>query len=262
MVTAIKMLITRHDNIDPENTWLVRTARKFFPFTESINDHSFIKIQEGRIVLTPLFMVLIVIESSDLLFAVDSIPAVFAVTSDPFLVFTSNVFAILGLRSLYFALAGLLPQFRYLKMSLVFLLAYVGVKMMLAHHHPIPNLVSLSIIAAILFVGIAASILGASKDTAALMSPIVDEIEELAETTLRQAKRLIILVIGSTVLVAGAALLILPGPGIPIVIIGLMILGMEFVWARKWLEKIKTEVQHFQEEIRKKLFHKDEDKKF
>ncbi len=89
--------------------------------------------------MTPLFLVLLLVESTDVLFAVDSVPAVLAVTRDPFLVFTSNVFAILGLRSLYFALAGAMSRFRYLKMSLVFILAFVGVKMMIVHHYTIPD---------------------------------------------------------------------------------------------------------------------------
>jgi tellurite resistance protein TerC len=125
----------------------------------------------GKRAVTPLALVLLVIESSDVVFAVDSIPAIFAVTRDPFIVFTSNIFAILGLRALYFALAAVMGLFRYLKMSLVFILAYVGVKMMLAHHHPIPAGVSLAIIAGILVVGVGAS-LYASRDTAPLRSPL------------------------------------------------------------------------------------------
>ena len=99
------------------------------------------------------------IEFTDLVFAVDSIPAVFAITTDPFLVFTSNVFAILGLRSLYFALAGMIDKFRYLKQSLVFVLAYVGVKMILSHFYPVPPGFSLGVIVGILGVGVIASIL-------------------------------------------------------------------------------------------------------
>ena len=102
-------------------------------------------------------------------------PAIFAVTRDPFLVFTSNVFAILGLRSLYFALAGAMSRFRYLKMSLVFVLAFVGVKMLLSHHYTIPTLVSLSFILGILVVGVAASMVGSGKDTAKLVPPPLGE---------------------------------------------------------------------------------------
>jgi len=107
--------------------------------------------------------VLLVIESTDLLFAVDSIPAIFAVTRDPFIVFTSNVFAILNLRSLYFVLASAIDRFKYLKPSLVFVLAYVGVKMILSHHYPIPTPVSLAVIVGILTVGVLASIMSTQR---------------------------------------------------------------------------------------------------
>ena len=119
-----------------------------------------------------MFLVLLVIESTDVLFAVDSIPAIFAVTTNPFIVFTSNVFAILGLRSLYFALAAMMNRIRYIKMSLVFVLAYVGVKMLLSHHHPIATWISLSIIGCMLMVGIVASLYAGGRDTAKLKSPL------------------------------------------------------------------------------------------
>ena len=107
-----------------------------------------------------------------MVFAVDSIPAIFAVTTDPFIVFTSNIFAILGLRSLYFVLAAMMDKFRYLKMSLVIVLAYVGVKMILSHHYPIPTLVSLIIIGTILFVGIYASVSANKQDDVGLQAPL------------------------------------------------------------------------------------------
>ena len=107
--------------------------------------------------MTPLCLALITVESTDLLFAVDSIPAVFAVTLDPFIGFSSNVFAILGLRSLYFALAAVMERFRYLKVSLVLVLGFVGCKLLLSHHFPIPNAVSLAVIVGLLLIGAMAS---------------------------------------------------------------------------------------------------------
>src|SRR5690606_28618384 len=109
---------------------------------------------DGKMMVTPLFLALILVESSDVMFAVDSIPAIFAVTRDPFIVFTSNIFAILGLRSLYFVLAGYMNKFQYLKNALVFVLGYVGIKMMLSNHYPIPDGISMSIIIGILLVGV------------------------------------------------------------------------------------------------------------
>ena len=158
ILTAIKMLFTQDEHLDPEQSFLVRLARKMFTITPDYDGHNFFTTYKGKKAATPLFLVLIIIESTDLLFAIDSIPAIFAVTTDPFIVFTSNVFAILGLRSLYFALASMMDQFRYLKLSLVTVLAYVGIKMLLTHSYPIPAFISLGVIALALGAGILASI--------------------------------------------------------------------------------------------------------
>ncbi len=159
LVTAARMLLVSHENLEPDRSPLIRIARRFYPVTVGTRAERFFVHEEGRWAMTPLFLVLLMVEGTDLLFAVDSIPAIFAVTSDPFLVYTSNVFAILGLRSLYFALAPLLAYFRFLKASLVFVLGFVGVKMLLAHHHPVPVTVSLPVIIGILGVGVLASVL-------------------------------------------------------------------------------------------------------
>ncbi len=172
ILSAAKMMVIRHDNFVPEKNLLVRLIRFLFPVTDRFHGGSFFVRLDGRPAATPLLLALVLVETTDVMFAVDSIPAVFAITRDPFLVYTSNVFAILGLRSLYFVLAGFMDRFRYLKSSLVFVLAYVGVKMILSHHWPIPNLVSLAIIGGILGVGVVASLFGAERDTAKLASPL------------------------------------------------------------------------------------------
>jgi len=170
--TAIKMMLLRHETVEPEENTLVRLARRWLPFTDRYHGkHFFVRLERG-IVATPLFLALLMVESSDVMFAVDSIPAVFAVTRDPFIVFTSNMFAILGLRSLYFVLAGYMERFRYLKHSLVFVLAYVGIKMMLSNHYHIPNAVSMAFILGILLMGVLASLKGAGKDPTPLKSPL------------------------------------------------------------------------------------------
>jgi tellurite resistance protein TerC len=243
LLTAAKLLVTRHDNLEPERNFLVRWARKMFPVSKEFDDNRFFTVVDGKRAITPLFLALIVVESSDVVFAVDSIPAVFAITRDAFIVFTSNVFAILGLRSLYFAVAGLIARFRFLKMSLVFLLAFVGVKMILAHHHPIPTVVSLAVILGILGVGVLASVFASHRDTAPLESPLVDDLERLATVGWRQGRRIVVLIVGSTVLLLGAAMLVLPGPGILVSIGGLAILAAEFMWARRWLNKVKESVE-------------------
>lgn len=158
IVTAAKMLFSSHETLEPAKNPLVKLARRLYPVTNKYyRKHFFVRI-DGKLMVTPLFLALIVVESSDVIFAIDSIPAIFAITHDPFLVFTSNIFAILGLRSMYFALAAMIEKFRYLKLSLVFILAFVGVKMILSHSYPIPTGISLVIIAAILILGILASL--------------------------------------------------------------------------------------------------------
>ena len=159
LATAVRMLLMKEEGIDPGRNLAVRIFRRFWPATATIDGSSFFTREGGRRVATPLFVALIVIESADLLFAVDSIPAVLAITRDPFVAFTSNAFAILGLRSLYFALAAVLGRFHYLKISLVFVLGFVGIKMMLSRHIHIPVGLSLAVIAAMLGAGVAASLL-------------------------------------------------------------------------------------------------------
>ena len=244
LLTAGRLLVTRHDNLEPGRNLLVRLVRRVYPVSNDFDGSHFFTAIDGKRAITPLFLALIVVESSDVMFAVDSIPAIFAITSDPFIVFTSNVFAILGLRSLYFAVAGMMARFRYLKMSLVFLLTYIGVKMLLTHHHPIPTAVSLAVIVGILAVGVVASVAAAHRDTAPLESPIVHDLERLATVSLRQARRVVVLTVGSTVLTLGVAMLVLPGPGILVTWGGLAILAVEFVWARRWLARVKDVYEH------------------
>ncbi len=159
ILTAIKMLLAHDREMDPGRNPLVRLARRIYPVSSRFDGQRFFTHVDGRRCVTPLFLALLVIESSDVLFAIDSIPAIFAITRDPFIVFTSNVFAILGLRSLYFALAAMLDKFKYLKFSLVFLLAYIGVKMLISAHVEIPHVASLAVIGTVLAVGILASVL-------------------------------------------------------------------------------------------------------
>ena len=128
--TGIRMLLTTGEEDAPGETWVMRKLRKNFPITEDFHGSHFTVLLNGRMWLTPLAVALVLVETTDLIFAVDSIPAIFAITADPFLVFTSNVFAILCLRSLYFGLAGLIERFKYLKVSLSVILALVGVKML------------------------------------------------------------------------------------------------------------------------------------
>lgn len=159
IVTGIRLAMGKDREIHPEKNPILRLFRRFMPVTaDYTNGHFFIK-HGGRYLATPLSVVVVVIETTDVIFAVDSIPAVLAITLDPFTVYTSNVFAVLGLRALYFALAGLMPLFRYLDYGLCVILVFVGVKMLMADIYKIPTIVALSVIAGVLVTSVAASLL-------------------------------------------------------------------------------------------------------
>jgi tellurite resistance protein TerC len=170
--TGLKMLFVSDDEVHPEKNVLLRLAKRFFPVTPQFHGQKFALREQGRLTLTPLALVLLVVETTDLIFAVDSIPAIFAVTQKPFIVFTSNVFAILGLRSLYFVLAGAIDYFRYLKIGLSFVLVFIGGKMLLdPHDRPpkwfqveIPSNVSLLVVGAIIATSIALSVVAGRRE--------------------------------------------------------------------------------------------------
>jgi len=163
VVTGIKMAFHDNAELHPEKNPLVRLARRLFPVTNDYDGQKFFTRRDGRLFATPLFLVLLVVESMDLVFAVDSVPAIFAVTSDPFLVYTSNVFAILGLRSLYFLLAGVMDRFVYLKLGLSAILVFVGLKMALAEFFKVPVGISIGVIGLLLAVSVAASLVATRR---------------------------------------------------------------------------------------------------
>src|SRR5207245_2111486 len=170
--SGMKMIFFGDKPPDPEKNIVLRLARNLFPVTDDFDGQKFLARLDGRAALTPLALVLLMVETTDLVFAVDSIPAVFAVTTKPFIVFTSNVFAILGLRSLYFVLAGAIGYFRYLKFGLSIVLVFIGVKMLLdPHDNPprgiqvdIPTSTSLLVVGGIILASIAASVLATWKE--------------------------------------------------------------------------------------------------
>jgi len=179
--TAIKMLLTKDEgHIETDEVFIIRLLRRFFPVTGQFNEHHFTAIVDGRRMLTPLAVGLVLIDVLDLVFALDSIPAAFAITADPFLVFTSNVFAILGLRSLYFALAGAIEKFRYLKTSLSAILGLIGAKMLTGDLlkgflGPNVNLYMLGVVIAILAAGALASIIATRREQRRSAAPLTPD---------------------------------------------------------------------------------------
>jgi tellurite resistance protein TerC len=167
IVSGVKMLFQKDKKIEPEKNPLIRLVKKMIPVTNEYHgDQFFIKIKNGAWAATPLFIVLVFVEITDLIFAVDSIPAILAITTDTFIVFTSNAFAILGLRSLYFALAGMLNLFRFLHIGLSFVLIFIGLKMVLSDIYKVPIEYALLIVLSILLTSICASLILKKKHIA------------------------------------------------------------------------------------------------
>jgi len=160
---AIKMALPKHETIEPENTFIIKSIKKFILVSHQYDGDKFFTLKDKKWMATPLFITLITVEMTDLIFALDSIPAIMAITLDPFIIYTSNIFAILGLRSLYFALAGLMPLFHFLKYGLAAILGFVGIKMLLSHYIDIPIGVSLGVIALAIVVSVGSSLIFPQK---------------------------------------------------------------------------------------------------
>ena len=159
ILTGIKMALEKEKKIHPERNPVLRLFRRFMPITSDYEGDKFLVKHEGRYFATPLFITLLIVETTDVIFAIDSIPAILAITLDPFIVYTSNIFAILGLRSLYFALAGIMQLFHYLHYGLSAILVFVGAKMLLAYIYKIPVDIALGVVAGFLLISVIASII-------------------------------------------------------------------------------------------------------
>jgi tellurite resistance protein TerC len=157
--TGIQLMLGADEENDPSRNIVLKFCRRFLPLTDTYEGGNFITRRRGKLFFTPLFVVLLVVETTDILFAVDSIPAILAITRDSFIVYTSNVFAILGLRSLYFALAGMMKLFHYLNYGLSVVLIFIGAKMLLPERYHVPTWVALVVIAGVLAISVAASLL-------------------------------------------------------------------------------------------------------
>jgi tellurite resistance protein TerC len=167
VITGIRMARSNDEHVDPGKNPVLRAFRRFVPMTDGLRDERFFVKEMGRRLATPLLAVLVVMETTDIIFAIDSIPAIFAVTTDTFLVFTSNAFAILGLRALYFLLAGMIGRFAYLKIGLAFVLAFVGVKMLISDWYHVPIWLSLTVIATAIAISVIVSLRRAPAETPA-----------------------------------------------------------------------------------------------
>jgi len=175
--SGFKLLRAEDRHVDPEKNPVLRLFRRWMPVTENYVDGKFFIRREGRSFATPLFVVLLVVETTDLMFAVDSIPAILAITQDPFIIYTSNVFAILGLRSLYFSLAGMMTMFHYLNYGLSIILIFVGMKMLASRFVHVPIVLALGVVAGVLAVSVIASLLFPRKQADKLVEAAERQLE-------------------------------------------------------------------------------------
>lgn len=162
--TGIKMLVSENEEVDPESDPVYKFCKKYLRMTDNFHEQKFFVIKDGVRYATPLFMVLIIVESTDLIFAVDSIPAILSVTKNPFIAYTSNIFAILGLRSLYFAFAGVVKYFRFLTYALSVVLVFIGLKMLTSHYYHLDVSVSLAIVVGVIGASVIASLIFPEKN--------------------------------------------------------------------------------------------------
>jgi tellurite resistance protein TerC len=234
VITGVKLLIQREGDVDPRKNPLFRLFRRAVPSVDEFHEGRFTIVRAGKRYATPLLLVLVAIEGTDIVFAMDSIPAIFAVTRDPFIVFTSNIFAILGLRALYFALSGMMDKFHYLKYGLALVLMFVGAKMLIAGAYKIPIWASLAVIAALLAGSVIASLLKPPPDEPPGSKPAGS-----GGSGGSVARKVGVAVVGGAVLFAGGAMIFLPGPAFIVIPIGLTILASEFEWPRRMLARVR-----------------------
>jgi tellurite resistance protein TerC len=156
--TGIKLVVKKDSDPHPENNVALRWARKILPISKHIHTGDFWFRRSGKLIFTPLILVLIAVETTDLVFALDSVPAIFGITHDPFIIYTSNIFAIMGLRSLYFLLAGAIGKFHYLQPALAIILLFIGGKMVIAHYYEVSIGISLSVVLGLLAIAVVASL--------------------------------------------------------------------------------------------------------
>ncbi len=243
LLAALRMVVIREQGLDPQKNLIARITRFFFPMTESLDGANLVTRVNGRLALTSLMTALLFIETADLVFAAETIPAALAVSKDPFIIVTSNIFAVFVTRSMYFVIADLTSWIRYVKIGLSLVLAYVAVLMINAHRFTVPAEVSLIVLIALVGAGVVAGLFFAKPGPVPTISPLGEDADRVAKIALKQAAKVISLVVGSTVTIIGILMVPGPGPGLVVIPIGLAILAAEFVWARRLLAKYTETAQ-------------------
>lgn len=254
VLASLRMILIRQENTDPEKNLIIRALRRFVHVSERLDGANLVTRIDGRTVLTPLLVTLLLVETADAIFAFDSIPASYAVAREPFLIFAANLFAVLCLRALYPALRSLRGWLRYVKIGLAMILAYAAIAIALPHAHRVSTEGSLAAVLAAAGVGaFFAARWGWAGAESDLASPLGPDAERLARMTLKPARKLIVLVVGLTIVVIGILMMIGPGPGLLVVPIGLAVLASEFLWAKRLLRRYSEHAQRLSKRAEKML---------
>lgn len=251
IIAMLRLLVLPDEQTDFDRRWYIRPVRSLLKPSDTFYGHKLTARVDGHRATTPLLLVVIIGTLLDFAFAFDSVPALFSVTRDPFIAFTASAMALLGMRSLYFAVAPSVRRFRFLKPSLVAILLFVSVKMLLARfdtdYRNVPTVVTLAVVIGVMMLGIGASILRnralamKAKATEPPRPPVITDITEAIDIARRNFRKVLILMGGTAVILIGIAIAPLPGPGPTVLLpIGLAILATEFVWARVLLNRVKT----------------------
>ena len=202
---------------------------------------------------------MLMIETADIVFSLDSIPAVISVSRDTFIIYSSNIFALLGLRALYFVMASAMQQLRYLKLTLVIILCFVGTKMMLTDIYHIETSISLLVIMSLLLVGILLSIAHKDRGPILATSPLARGIGRIYDITYAGIRRVFVLLLGISVVIMGIIMIVTPGPAIVVIPAGLAILATEFLWAKRMLKQFKVKFAYYSNET-KAFFRRNKNK--
>ena len=246
LFSAAKLLIDDQQTTVPtgQNT-IIRLFQNFLPLTPDLESGRFFVRQAGKLSMTPLFIAVIMVETADLLFAMDSIPAVIGISQDKFIIYSSNIFAILGLRALYFVLAAALASLRYLKVTIMLILGFIGVKMLIADYIIIEPTISLLVIVTLLLLGIGVSLINPHQPMLDISPVGKARLNTLYHFTFASLRRAFILIVGSSVVLVGIIMIFTPGPAILVIPAGIAILATEFFWAQRLLNRIKEKFAVF-----------------
>lgn len=233
VLAALRMLLVRQENADPSRNVFVWLISRVFPVQEDTRGPALATVRNGRVVMTPLLVTIVLVETADAVFAFDSVPASYALTGSSWLSFTSGCFALLCLRALFFAIRDLIGWIRYVKVALAAMLVYCAVIMSLPKESHPPEWVTLVVVSSLVAAGVGAALIFYKPGPVPMTSPLGEDVENVARLTTKQARRLVVLVVGVTLVGLGIAMLVGPGPGLLVIPIGLGLLATEFVWAKR-----------------------------